>query len=171
MRNENATVEAKAAQVLANNRTSLITVRQKLATARQAQAAVEDELSPTYGTVRVRQPLPWPAHTIPSSAVCHHIDSRHGSDTVVETVTRSWRLHFCTAISRTHPIQQLPSSHLPGRRAKGNCGRVPHCTVEVVLNAITASTWTPLSGCAHRSHGERCVCLEVYTLNAWGGGG
>ena len=118
MRNENATVEAKAAQVLANNRTSLITVRQKLATARQAQAAVEDELSPTYGTVRVRQPLPWPAHTIPSSAVCHHIDSRHGSDTVVETVTRSWWLHFCTAISRTHPIQQLPSSHLPGSPGK-----------------------------------------------------
>lgn len=53
MRNENATVEAKAAQVLANNRTSLITVRQKLATARQAQAAVGDELSPTYGTVCV----------------------------------------------------------------------------------------------------------------------
>jgi hypothetical protein len=60
MRNENATVEAKAVQVLANNRTSLITVRQKLAAARQAQAAVGDELSPTYGTVGVGVLRPTP---------------------------------------------------------------------------------------------------------------
>jgi hypothetical protein len=40
--------------VLAKNHTSLVTVRTKLATARLAQAAEPDELSPTFGTLRMK---------------------------------------------------------------------------------------------------------------------